>query len=180
MQTTATERFHLIDAVPLRDELAADVQRGLSLAQKSIPPHYFYDALGSALFEAICELPEYYVTRCESEILAEHASDIARRFAMNADRPARLVELGSGSARKTRYLIEALLRERRELEYVPIDIDAPIPTGGKAVVDIDWSFVVPEGGNNSRGVREQVKDGWIYEVAQWFPRAAVYDDVTGW
>lgn len=136
MQTTATERFQLIDAVPLRDELAADVQRGLSLAQKSIPPHYFYDALGSALFEAICELPEYYVTRCESEILAEHASDIARRFAMNADRPARLVELGSGSARKTRYLIEALLRERRALEYVPIDIDAGmLAKSGRALLD---------------------------------------------
>ncbi len=61
-----------------------------------------------------------------------------------------------------------------------VNLDTPLPTGGKAIVEIDWAFVVPEGGNNSRGVRELVKDGWIYEVAQWFPRAAVYDDVTGW
>jgi Peptidase family M1 domain len=61
-----------------------------------------------------------------------------------------------------------------------VNLDTPIPTGGQARVDIDWTFIVPEGGNNSRGVRELVKDGWIYEIAQWFPRAAVYDDVTGW
>jgi hypothetical protein len=61
-----------------------------------------------------------------------------------------------------------------------VNLDAPILTGGTARIDIDWSFIVPEGGNNSRGVRELVKDGWIYEVAQWFPRAAVYDDVSGW
>jgi L-histidine N-alpha-methyltransferase len=120
MHTTATERFSLVEAIPLRDELAADVRRGLSLPQKTIPPQYFYDALGSALFEAICELPEYYVTRCESEILSSNATAIARKFGNGS----RLVELGSGSARKTRYLIEALVSDGSELEYVPIDIDA--------------------------------------------------------
>jgi hypothetical protein len=52
--------------------------------------------------------------------------------------------------------------------------------GKTAVVDIDWHFNVPEGGRNVRGAKEKVKDGWLYEIAQWFPRAAVYDDVNGW
>jgi hypothetical protein len=61
-----------------------------------------------------------------------------------------------------------------------IDLATPLATGQKAVIEIDWSFIVPEGGRNGRGVREKVKDGWLYEIAQWFPRAAVYDDVNGW
>ena len=61
-----------------------------------------------------------------------------------------------------------------------IDLPTPIATGQKAVIEIDWSFIVPEGGRNGRGVREKVKDGWLYEIAQWFPRAAVYDDINGW
>jgi hypothetical protein len=76
------------------------------------------------------------------------------------------------AAKPARYLINGT--------QMRVNLDTPIPTGGTAVVEIEWSFVVPEGGNNSRGVRELVKDGWIYEIAQWFPRAAVYDDVTGW
>lgn len=83
-----------------------------------------------------------------------------------------LVTAPGQPAKPARYIINGT--------QMRVNLDAPIPTGGTAVVEIDWSFVVPEGGNNSRGVRELVKDGWIYEVAQWFPRAAVYDDVTGW
>ncbi|AMW05701.1 M1 family metallopeptidase [Gemmatimonas phototrophica] len=83
-----------------------------------------------------------------------------------------LVKVTGQPARAARYIINGT--------QMRVNLDTPLPTGGKAVVEIDWTFVVPEGGNNNRGVREQVKDGWIYEVAQWFPRAAVYDDVTGW
>lgn len=61
-----------------------------------------------------------------------------------------------------------------------VDLAAPIATGQAAQIEIDWSFIVPEAGRNGRGVREKVKDGWLYEVAQWYPRAAVYDDVNGW
>ena len=56
---------------------AEDVRRGLTATPKVLQPHYFYDALGSALFNAICELPEYYVTRAETEILTQHAAEIA-------------------------------------------------------------------------------------------------------
>ncbi len=80
--------------------------------------------------------------------------------------------LPNGTTRPARFIINGT--------QMRVNLDTPIPTGGSARLDIDWTFIVPEGGNNSRGVRELVKDGWIYEIAQWFPRAAVYDDVTGW
>ena len=104
------------------DRFAEDVRRGLSATPKFLLPHYFYDALGSALFGAICELPEYYVTRAETEILARRAPEIAAAFGQ----PARLVELGSGSARKSRLLIEALLAQQDELEYMPVDVDQSV------------------------------------------------------
>src|SRR6266705_458009 len=101
------------------DRFAEDVRRGLSANPKTLQPQYFYDALGSALFNAICELPEYYVTRAETEILTDRAAEIAAAFG----RPSRLVELGSGNARKSRLLIEALLAQQDELEYMPVDVD---------------------------------------------------------
>jgi dimethylhistidine N-methyltransferase len=104
------------------DRFAEDVRQGLSATPKFLLPHYFYDALGSALFGAICELPEYYVTRAETEILTRHAADIAAALG----EPARLVELGSGSARKSRLLIEALLSQQDELEYMPVDVDPSV------------------------------------------------------
>ncbi len=105
-------------------DFAADVRRGLTAQRKFLLPQYFYDALGSALFDAICELPEYYPTRAESEILTTHAREIASAFGS----PIRLVELGSGSARKTRYLLDAITAVQPDLEYVPIDVDASILT----------------------------------------------------
>lgn len=101
-------------------DFAADVRRGLTAPSKFLLPHYFYDPLGSALFDAICELPEYYVTRAETEILMARAEEIANAFGT----PIRLVELGSGSARKTRILLDVLTARQPELEYVPIDVDA--------------------------------------------------------
>jgi len=117
------ERFALHRAVASpANSFAEDVRRGLNATPKFLLPHYFYDALGSALFSAICELPEYYVTRAEEEILTSRAPEIAEAFGPLA----RLVELGSGSARKTRHLIDAILNRQAVLEYVPIDVDAGI------------------------------------------------------
>src|SRR5436189_3502708 len=115
-------RFELIVRETARNDFAADVRRGLTASHKYLLPIYFYDALGSALFNAICELPEYYVTRAETEILTERAAEIAGAFG----EPSRLVELGSGSARKSRLLIEALLARQEELEYIPVAVDAGI------------------------------------------------------
>lgn len=98
---------------------ADDVRAGLTAARKTIPPKYFYDNLGSALFEAICQLPEYYVSRCELEILTTHGDDIADALGS----PVRLIELGSGTSRKTRTIIERILQRQPKLEYVTVDID---------------------------------------------------------
>lgn len=97
---------------------ASDVRAGLSAKPKALSPKYFYDELGSRLFEAICWLPEYYLTRAESEILHSHANEIVS----SVEGPVRLLELGSGSAEKTRHLIEALLAKQPELHYLPVDI----------------------------------------------------------
>lgn len=101
-------------------DFAQDVLRGLTRAPKSLPPKYFYDNLGSALFEAICHLPEYYVSRAEEEILRSFADDIVHSFGT----PIRLIEIGSGSSRKTRVLLERLAARQQSLEYVTVDVDA--------------------------------------------------------
>ena len=95
----------------------ADVIHGLSQPQKAIPPKYFYDVTGAALFDRICELPEYYPTRAELEILAEHGEAIAEMLGPDVT----LVELGSGSSLKTRLLLDRLHAPRA---YVPVDICA--------------------------------------------------------
>ncbi len=99
---------------------AADILSGLSATPKHLFAKYLYDALGSQLFEAICRVDEYYPTRAESEILSRHADEIVSSV-IDCET---LVELGSGSAEKTREIIEALLRKRAELLFVPVDISA--------------------------------------------------------
>ena len=99
---------------------AEDVREGLTASPKRLLPKYFYDTLGSALFEAICELPEYYLTRTETEILERYAPEMVTAL----PGPVELVEFGSGSARKTRLLIGAALEAQGELDYHPIDISA--------------------------------------------------------
>jgi len=101
-----------------RVALEADVRRGLTSSPMSLPPKYFYDATGSKLFEDITELPEYYLTRTEAALLEE----VAPRL-MHALAPEDIVELGAGSATKTRRLLEARNGLRQSIRYVPIDID---------------------------------------------------------
>jgi len=116
----AAERYTLIDSNTAMDldAFGAEVEAGLMAERKTLPCRFFYDEVGSELFEEICELSEYYLTRTEREILAAHADEIGRLF----DTPITLAELGSGSASKTRLLIEALLRAHGGLRYVPVDI----------------------------------------------------------
>lgn len=103
-------------------DFARDVREGLTATPKRLHFAYFYDEAGSRLFDEICDLPEYYLTRAESEILSRRASEIAALFDGDVD----LVELGSGSARKTRLLIASLLATRPSLRYLPIDISQTI------------------------------------------------------
>ena len=95
--------------------LVADVLRGLQQTPKRLSPTYFYDERGSELFEQICELPEYYITRTETRILERHAREIASRIGENA----LLLELGSGASIKTRLLLDEL---PDLAAYVPVDI----------------------------------------------------------
>ena len=98
------------------DSLAADVRHGLALPLKEIPPKYFYDARGSELFEQITTLPEYYPTRCERRLLNRYAPEIAALTGAEE-----LVELGSGTASKTRALLYAMAGRGRLRAYVPFD-----------------------------------------------------------
>ena len=96
-------------------DMLADVRDGLSRAQKELSPKYFYDERGSELFDEITRLPEYYPTRTERELLNTHAAVWLRRY-----HPRSLIELGAGSADKTRVLLDAMTGENRW--YIPIDI----------------------------------------------------------
>lgn len=96
-------------------DFETDVLAGLRASLKRLPAKYFYDGVGSQLFERITELPEYYPTRCEMQILRDHARDIAKLVPQGAA----LVEFGSGSSKKARILLRAL---RPLAAYVPVDI----------------------------------------------------------
>jgi L-histidine Nalpha-methyltransferase len=97
--------------------LRADVAAGLGSRPLQLPPKWFYDDLGSKLFDAITDLPEYYPTRCEREILTASAADIAA-----AAEATTLVELGSGTSAKTRILLDALGAGDRLRYFVPMDV----------------------------------------------------------
>jgi L-histidine N-alpha-methyltransferase len=111
--------------------LAADVRRGLTATPKWLPPKWFYDDAGSVLFEEITRLPEYYPTRREREVLRTHASDVAAQT-----RARILVELGAGSAEKTRLLLDALQLEGTLRRYVPVDVsDSALVEAATAVAE---------------------------------------------
>ena len=102
-----------------RETLRSDVRLGLARAQKALPPKYFYDRLGSQLFEEITRLPEYYLTRTERRLLRRWMPYLAQHYA-----PRSLLELGAGSAEKTRIILGALRDNRAADVYVPLDISA--------------------------------------------------------
>lgn len=104
-------------AVDRRAAMIDDVRAGLTARPKTLPPKYLYDERGARLFEQICDLPEYYPTRTEEAILAAHAGAI-----IAACGPEQIVELGSGSSRKTRLLLDALAAAAPRGSYVPVDV----------------------------------------------------------
>jgi L-histidine N-alpha-methyltransferase len=108
-----------VDDDALRAALAADVRRGLGAREKWLPPKYFYDAAGSALFERITRLPEYYLTRAEQGLLDVYAPAI-----LEAIGPREIVELGAGSPAKVQRLLAALNGAGPLARYVPVDVDA--------------------------------------------------------
>jgi len=123
-----------------------DVVAGLSLPQKALPPKYFYDAKGSKLFERICRLPEYYLTRAELALTRSHLKAIARF----AGKGCELIEYGSGESLKTRLLIRAL----RPKAYLPVDISESALEGAALRLrrEFPWLRVVPIAGDFSRSL----------------------------
>jgi L-histidine N-alpha-methyltransferase len=111
--------------------LADDVLDGLTRPFKELPPKHFYDARGSELFERICELPEYYPTRTEMQILTDRADDIIAETGAGE-----LVELGSGAAEKARVLLSAMQRAGTLSRYVPLDVsEAALEESARTLVD---------------------------------------------
>jgi L-histidine N-alpha-methyltransferase len=111
----------VIDRCTVYDKLADDVRDGLTRSLKELPPKYFYDEHGSVLFDQITSLPEYYPSRCEREILNRHAPAI-----VEASGAEELVELGSGTASKTRALLFAMAGQGNLRRYVPFDVDESV------------------------------------------------------
>lgn len=110
----------LVQAIPaaVSHDFAADVRHGLTKAvQKELPSKYLYDDVGSALFEVISHLPEYGLTRADERLLRRYATDMVDRISG----PVAVAELGSGSGRKTRWLLEAFCR-RHPTSYYPVEI----------------------------------------------------------
>jgi dimethylhistidine N-methyltransferase len=145
-------RFSLVelDTDQHLESLASEARAGLTATPKRIPCRFFYDEVGSQIFEEICELPEYYLTRAESEILRDRAEDVARRFSL----PISLVELGSGSSTKTRLLIEALLREHGSLSYLPVDISPSVLEASALQLLDDYKRL------EIRAIAGEYQDGW--------------------
>jgi dimethylhistidine N-methyltransferase len=133
------------------NQFAEEVRAGLSKAgQKELPSKYFYDDVGSALFEVICLLPEYGLTRADERLLSEYAEEIVVRL------PGALTvaELGSGSGRKTRFILEAL-GARRPTAYCPIEISAAaLAMCKRELGDVDGISIVGFESEYLDGLRE--------------------------
>lgn len=111
-----------------------DLVAGLRLSPKTVSPKYFYDDAGSALFDAICELPEYYPTRKESALLARHGAAIAARIGPDVE----IIEFGAGSVVKIRHLFDTLDRPRR---FTPIDISGAHLHASAAILRADYPAI---------------------------------------
>ncbi|MGX9788540.1 L-histidine N(alpha)-methyltransferase [Mycobacterium sp. MMS18-G62] len=116
--------------------LRRDVRDGLSQTPKSLPPKWFYDSVGSDLFDQITRLPEYYPTRTEAQILRARSAEIAA--ASGADT---LVELGSGTSEKTRMLLDALRNRRSLRRFVPFDVDASVLNAAGSAIQQEYPGV---------------------------------------
>jgi len=107
------DRFSILETC-INDSFAEAVRTGLGARPRSLPPRYFYDAEGTRLFDRICDLPEYYVTRTEMAILRRHAQELPV--------PDTVIEFGGGTGAKTRLLFDAFFHSSPHMTYVPVDI----------------------------------------------------------
>lgn len=129
------------DALPASTAaFAHDLAAGLSRKPYRLSPKYFYDAAGSALFDRICALPEYYLTRTETGILARHAADMAAHIGPNVD----LIEFGAGSMTKVRLLLDAFASGERPARYLPVDISGEHLRSAARSLSADYPNVAVE------------------------------------
>lgn len=156
------------DRRPPANEILEIVQRGLRATPKQLPSWLFYDERGSHLFEDICEQPEYYLTRAELDLMREHATDIAG--ALGPD--VRLVEFGSGSAVKTRILLEHL---RNPVTYVPVEIAAePLRQSVRRIHDLLPALPVqPLNADFTRPLRLPVPPRAARRTVVYFPGSTI-------
>jgi L-histidine Nalpha-methyltransferase len=151
-KSVSTPRLVIHQSISSNDQssFAEDVRHGLTATPKTLKPKYLYDALGSLLFEAICLLPEYYLTRAETEIFERRAAEIVERLPS----PITVVELGSGSSIKTRLLIEAILARQPKLCYQPIDISETIleQSAKQLLEDYPGLWITAHAADYTRGV----------------------------
>ncbi len=140
-----------------RERFELDVLLGLSGEPKGLPSQYFYDATGSQLFSQIMDAPEYYLTNCEAEILEQRGPEVAR---MLWRAPFDLVELGAGDGRKTRVLVDALLKRDHSFRYVPVDISEA------AIVDLVASMAKWHPGLKCHGLV-----GEYFDAFRWLARS---------
>ncbi len=157
------------DTIAGSGEFARAVRAGLCASPKRLPCCYFYDAAGSRLFEEICALPEYYLTRAEREILLREA----RAFAGTFSGPVMLAELGSGSAAKTRILIDAFLR-RGPLRYAPVDISrSALAESSRALLnEYPELQITSVAGTYEDGLRYLRRTGGEHKVVAWLGSSA--------
>lgn len=121
-------------------DIIENVREGLLNKPRSLPPKYFYDERGSLLFAKICDTPEYYPTRTEELLLKQYSDDIIREV-----KPDEILELGSGTSRKTRRLFDACERNGHSCSYAPFDVCAPMleMTAEQLHADYGWLEVTP-------------------------------------
>lgn len=146
-----SRRLQVTTVAPARlvPTLKEDVERGFALRPRSLPPKYFYDEVGSQLFDRICDTAEYYPTRAEAALLGEHA-----RTVIATVRPDHIIELGSGTARKTRHLLDACADLAPGVRYWPFDVcqEMLAETGEALVAEYPWLRVTALAGDYMGGL----------------------------
>ena len=157
MNTAATLTIECLTIRPTRNvtTLLEDVANGLFGERRTLPPKYFYDQHGSDLFDQICDVPEYYPTRTESTLLECVAGEV-----IAASRPERIVELGSGTSRKTRYLLDACTDQACYPVYAPFDVcdDVLLASGEALRAEYGWLEVQPMVGDYTAGLGNLPRD----------------------
>lgn len=136
--------------------VGAEVLRGLTAMPKTLSPWLFYDEAGSRLFEAITRLPEYYLTRTEHSIFAQHGDAMLECAGCGSGKALTMIELGAGTAAKTGLLLQAAARRQGVVDYVPIDVSESALEAAKSRLEaeIDGVLVTPRVADYTDGIEE--------------------------